>query len=431
MTTPTMTRTLQGMVRGRAWGRRALVLAAALSGFAFAPPVAAQVVAGGDFDICDACGSAVGNRIQLVGRAGFGTNRGTFVLINGATAEQDVDSDGYTPGVNFNGLIVSDTTDFVSLSDPEQVILRTNLVIADFLNPLNNGFQNSVAFYVNVPPGTPAGRYEGRFTVSDTLNPIVLNPNGEALRVDAIEVEIEVLPEDGIGLAQADTALEATSLTLRGRPGQTVSGVFRVANLGNVELENVRFDINDLVATSGTGLRVRPQQVSFSPTVLTSVPIGDSTRVSVTVRIPPGLLAGTYTGRLLVQADNVEAIQIPVNLIVTTPGDIVFETNPVVGRAGDNAVIIFNGDPGSAYNVRIFDMMGLAVFASAPGLTVFPGQSDDGGGVIATPDQAVRFTWPLVNGRGEAVAGGMYYVVIDVQQEGARRQLRGKLMVIR
>ena len=276
-----------------------------------------------------------------------------------------------------------------------------------------------------------AGRYEGRFSIRDTLIGIGLNPNGEALRTDFLEVEIEVLGDGGMGLAQSDTAAEATSLTISGRPGQTVSAVFRVANLGNVNLQNVRFDINDLVATSGTGLRIRPQQVTFSPATITTVAIGDSTRVSVSVRIPAGLLAGTYTGRLLVQADNVPAIQIPVNLVVGTPGDIVFETNPVVGRAGDNAVIIFNGDPGSEYSVRIFDMMGLAVYRSAPGLVVFPGQTDNGGGVIATPDQAVRFTWPLVNGRGEQVAGGMYFVVVDVQQNDQRRQLRGKLMVIR
>lgn len=391
----------------------------------------AQVVTGGDFDICDNCKSATGNKVRLVGRAGFGTNQGVFELINASTVEQDVDNDGYTVGVNFNGLVVSDTSDFVNVADPSQVILRTNLVVSSFLNPLNNGFANDVAFSVTIPPGTPAGRYEGRFTIIDTLNGVGLNPNGEALRVDFLNVEIEVLGDAGMGLTQADAPAEATSLTISGRPGQTVSTVFRVANLGNINLQNVRFDVNDLVATSGTGLRIRSQQITFSPTTITTVPIGDSTRVSMSVRIPAGLLAGTYTGRLLVQGDNVAAIQIPVNVNVTTPGDVVFETNPVVGRAGDKAVIIFNGDPGSAYSIRIFDMMGLTVYRSAPGLVVFPGQTDTGGNVIATPDQAVRFTWPLVNGRGEPVAGGMYYVVVDVQQNNQRRQLRGKLMVIR
>ena len=36
-----------------------------------------------------------------------------------------------------------------------------------------------------------------------------------------------------------------------------------------------------------------------------------------------------------------------------------------------------------------------------------------------------------MNGRGENVAGGMYYVVINAVQAGEQRQLRGKLMVIR
>jgi hypothetical protein len=217
-------------------------------------PASGQIVVGGDFDICDVCGSLVGNRVQLVGRSGFGTNRGSFTMINAATSDQDVDRDGYTPGVNFTGLIVSDTTDFVNVADPARVILRTNLVVSSFLNPLNNGFQNNVSFFVNVPAGTPAGRYVGQFTVRDTLNPIALNPNGEALRVDQLEVEIEVLPSRDLGLVQSDTSLAATSLTLRGRPGQTVSSVFRVANLGNADLTDVRFDVTDLVATSGTGL---------------------------------------------------------------------------------------------------------------------------------------------------------------------------------
>ena len=64
------------------------------------------------------------------------------------------------------------------------------------------------------------------------------------------------------------------------------------------------------------------------------------------------------------------------------------------------------------------------------------GTSTTPGGVAcgnpsSTGDEAVRTTWSLVNGVGEAVAGGMYYVVVNAQQCGSRRQLRGKLMVIR
>ncbi|MGQ0713294.1 MAG: COG1470 family protein [Gemmatimonadaceae bacterium] len=415
----------------RRWSRLLSCLILAGLGFAVQwPQVArAQTVAGGDFDICDFCGSLRGNRALVRGRAGFGTERAVFVLVNAATVEQDVDNDGFTPGVNFTNLIVSDTTNFVSLQDPSRVIVQTNLVIADFLNPLNNGFQQAVSFFVNVPAGTPAGMYRGRFTIQDTAIPVGVNPNGEALRVDAVDVDVEVLPESDMGLFQSDTSARLDSLTLRGRPGQTVRGVVRLGNLGNVPLSNVRLEATDLVATSGTGLRIRRERISFSPVNVNAVDIGDTVRVEVTVRIPPGLLAGTYRGELIAQGDDVDAIRIPFSVIVTTPGDIVFETNPVVGRSGDLAVIIFNADPGSAWELAIFDMMATTTFRTRG--TVFQGTPGDPPIPGFAGDEAIRYTWPLVNGRGENVAGGMYYVVINAVQGGEQRQLRGKLMIIR
>ena len=378
----------------------------------------AQLVPGGDFDIDDNAGTVVGNRVRLTGRVGFGTNQGTFVLRNASEPSQDVDRDGYTPGVDFNNLVIIDTSDFVNVADPEFSILRNNLRLFDFLNPLRNGFSNIVNFRVNVPEGTPAGRYLGRFTIIDrVLQPGQNYPGGEALRSDYVEVEIEVLEQSAIGLVQGDTAAELDSLVLRGRPGQTVNGVFRVANLGNIGLQNVRFDATDLVATSGTGLRIRRDRISFTPQQLTAIGFGDTARVTVTVRIPVGLLAGDYSGELIVQGEGVEAQRVPFTVRVETPGDIVFETNPVVVRAGDRAVIIFNADAGTGWELRIFDMMAMTTYAA--------------NGTVFEDDQAVRFTWPLVNGRGENVAGGMYQVIINVTQNGERRQLRGKLMVIR
>jgi hypothetical protein len=389
----------------------------------------AQVVAGGDFDIDDNRGSAVGNRVRLTGRVGFGTERGSFVLINAADAAQDVDRDGYTPGIDFLNLVIEDTTDFVNIADPSHTILRRNIVFVDFLNPLRNGFNNVVGFYVNVPNGTPAGTYVGRFTIVDRVRPPGLNPNGEAIRTDFLEVEIEVLPQTGIGLVEGDSAATLDSLTLRGRPGQTVNGVVRVANLGNVPLSNIRLEATDLVATSGTGLRIRRERITFSPQTLTQLAFADTQRITVTVRIPVGLLAGAYRGELIAQGEGVDAIRVPLTVIVTTPGDIVFETNPVIGRAGDQAVIIFNADPGSRWDMAIFDMQGLIAFRATG--TVFAGSGGGGGGQAFPGDEAVRYTWNLRNGRGEAVAGGMYYVVIDARQDERNRQLRGKLMVIR
>lgn len=404
-------------------GRLAVAL---LAGLALAPLDAqAQVVVGGDFDINDAGGTLRGNTAFIRGRSGFGTDRNVFVLINGANDAQDVDKDGFTPAsacgtatcADFTNLFVSDTSDFINVSNPNVVISRQNFVLADFLNPLRNGFANQVGFYVNIPPGTPAGVYRGQFFINDAVKLVGANPNGEALRSDLVNVEIEVLPDRGIGLVPADTAGTLDSLVLRGRPGQTVNGVARVANLGNVALANVRFDVTDLIATSGTGLRVRKERISFSPATITSIDFGDTARVVVTIRIPTGILAGSYRGDLIVQADDVAERRIPITLIVETPGDIIFESNPVRGRAGDLAVIIFNADPGTTWDMTIFDMAAIATFSAT--------------NTVTAGDQAVRFTWNLTNGRNEDVAGGMYYVIVNAVQDGRRRQIRGKLMVIR
>lgn len=396
--------------------------------WAASPSVArSQVVTGGDFDICDFCGSLVGNTARVVGRPGFGTSSGLFVLINAANDAQDVDHDGYTVGVHFTNLFVSDTADFVNEADATRLIQRRNLVIADFLNPLNNGFQNRVNFFVNIPEGTPAGTYRGNFIIRDAANPIGQNPNGESIRIDFVTVEVEVLAVRDLALVRADTAARADSVVLRGRPGETVNGVVRVANIGNIPLTNVSLEATDLVATSGTGLRVRSDRISFSPTALTTIPLGDTARVTITIRIPLGILAGAYRGDLIVQADQLDERRIPLTLIVTTPGDIVFDNNPV--RGSENAVIIFNADPGTDFEIRIFDMMGLLTYAENG--RVFAGVAAPGGGVSIAGDEAVRRTWSLTNGRGEPVAGGIYYVVVNAVQAGARRQLRKKLMVIR
>jgi hypothetical protein len=132
---------------------------------------------------------------------------------------------------------------------------------------------------------------------------------------------------------------------------------------------------------------------------------------------------------LIVQAEGVPEVRVPLTVVVTTPGDIVFENNPVFGRNGDNAVIIFNADPGSRWSLRVFDMQAITSYADDG--TVFAGTPAPGGGDPVNGDEAVRYTWTLKNGRGENVAAGMYLVVIEATQGGERRQLRGKLMVIR
>src|SRR5919199_571285 len=95
-----MTRTLSQPRAAGTRGQWLVVSALALT--LVAPPAVGRIAAqaqvqGGDFDICDNLGTLRGNTAFLVGRAGFGTTNGEFVLVNAATSDQDCDHDGYTP----------------------------------------------------------------------------------------------------------------------------------------------------------------------------------------------------------------------------------------------------------------------------------------------------------------------------------------------
>jgi len=395
---------------------------------------AAQQVAGGDFDICDYCGSLVANTMHLVGRPGFGTNLGQFVLINAADESQDVDHDGFTPGVNFTHLYVQQVSDFINQAHPTRTIASTNFVLAEFLNPLNNGFQNVVSVSVNVPIGTPAGTYRGKVTIADSvLAPGPLNPNGEQLRIDYFYIDVEVVPVASANLVQADTAATLDSLVIRGRAGERTSGVVRIANTGNVPLTNATVSVSDLRLESAVNIVIPSSLISISPPSFSSIDITDTVRVTVTVAIPNGILGGRYRGTLTMQSAEAAPITVPVVLIVTSTRGILFENNPVRNSAGV-ARIAFNGDPGTDYTVVIFDMDGLIVFNTTG--TVFPGQNANGTpGTAQNPatgaDFAVAVPWPLVNERGQAVASGTYLVVVQSIVNGQRQLARDRLIVIR
>ena len=393
----------------------------------------AQQVAGGDFDICDYCGSLSANTMHLRGRAGFGTNLGQVVLINGANDAQDVDRDGWTAGVDFTNLFVQQVTDFINVAQPSRTIASTNFVLAEFLNPLKNGFQNVVSVSVNIPVGTPAGTYRGQVVIADSVNRPSINANGEQLRLDVFFIEIEVVPTPSSQLLRADTNAVLDSLVIRGRAGDRASGVARIANTGNAPLTDVRMSVSDLRLESAVNIVIPSSLITISPPSFSSLDIGDTVRATVTVDIPNGVLGGRYRGTLTVQSANAPPIEVPVVLIVTSSRGILFENNPVRNSSGV-ARIAFNGDPGTDYHVAIFDMNGLMVFTTDG--TVFAGVTAAGApGTAQNPatgaDFAVAVPWPLVNERGEGVASGTYLVVVESIVNGQRQLARDKLVVIR
>ena len=380
-----------------------------------------------DLDIHDNVGNGTyGNTIHLFGRVGAGTNIGRFVISNGNSPDTDYDRDGYSGTCGFTNIFVRDRTPLVNVDNPALAIPEENIVVTRLPRALPNGTQALVDVNVILSNNTPAGRYIGRITVEDSLFGVRAGPTNEILARDEILIEVVVLEEPAISLVNAESADTLDSLVLRARAGQRATGVLRIANAGNSALSDLRLSASDLRSESAVGLVIPSTNVSFSPPSFSGLGFGDTVRVTVSVQVPRGILGGRYRGTLTVQGAGTASQTIPLIVIVTSSRGIQFANNPV--REGV-ATIAFNGDPGTRYNVGIFDMSGLMVHIEQG--QVFPGV----GGTAANPtsgaDFAAAVLWPLTNDRGENVASGMYLVVVESIVNGKRQQARDRLMVIR
>jgi hypothetical protein len=396
-----------------------------------APLARAQVVAC-DFDVSDNEGiNFYGSTAHLTGRAGASTIRGQFFIINANSAEMDVDSDGYATACDYPDLYVPPDTriNLTNVANPALAIPAQNISLVNLPHILLSGQMARVELYVEVPPGTPAGVYRGEFQVRDRVRGVTLNPEGEILGLDRVAVEVTVLPDLSFSIINADTAKLLDSLVLRARAGQRASGVFRVANQGNAPLNDVRFAATDLTSESAVGLIIPKENVTFSVATLSTMLINDTARVTVTVQVPRGILGGRYRGTIIVQGQGTASQQLPLVVIVTSSRGILFENNPVRSVNGDIGRISFNADPGTEYQVAIFDMNGLLVYTVTG--TVFAGVGGTAQAPTAGADFAVSVPWPLGNGRGEAVASGMYVVVVQSIVNGQLQLARDRLMVIR
>ena len=418
------------------WGRKA-ALTAGLLGSATVAAAQTQLPAGlCDFDISDNQGAFVyGSTMHLTGRAGASTNRGHFFLINADSAQYDVDNDGYNaPGAacNFTAIYapIDLQNNLINVSNPALAIPRENVILVNLPRAIQNGTMARVDAFVEVPRGTVAGTYVGAVQLRDSVYGVRNSPNREVLAADRIFIEVTVTEARSFTIVDPDSAALLDSVVIRGRAGQRASGVFRVANTGNTDLNDLRVTATDLRSESAVGLIIPAANISFSPGSLASVQFGDTARIVVTVQIPRGILGGRYRGELIVQGQGTPAQRIPLIVIVTSTRGILFGNNPVREINGDIANIAFNGDPGTEWKLSIYDMMGLVTYKTTG--TVFAGSPlPTGGTTLVGADYAVNVIWPLRNGRGEPVASGMYLVVVESMVNGKRQLAQDKLMVIR
>lgn len=411
--------------------RLALAVTAPLVLSAAVPRVArSQMVVACDFDIADDLGRfTFGNTIHLEGRRQSSTNSGSFYLINGNIPETDVDHDGYATACNFNNLYVAARVNLVNTTNPALAIPGENIVVTNLPHTLLSGQRAEVQVSVEVPFGTAAGTYIGAVEIRDNVVFARSGPTIDPLNVDLVNIEVRVSEDRDFTIISADSAARLDSLLIRGRAGERASGALRIGNAGNVNLDDLRIVATDLRSESAVGLIIPAQNITFSPSSIAALANADTARVIVTVQIPRGILGGRYRGSLRVQASGTAPREIPLIVIVTSTRGILFGSNPVREINGDVANIAFNGDPGTAWRLSIYDMAGLVAYKTSG--TVFIGSVPVNGTMPVGADFAVNVIWPLRNGRGEPVASGMYLVVVESTVSGKRQLAQDKLMVIR
>lgn len=414
------------IIRG---GVRHLLTAAAL--LLLGPAVArAQNPVTCDFDIPDNRGTGVTGKIMyVVGRAGSSSSRGSFYITNGNTPAGDDDLDGYGVACDFNNLFVSLRGNLTNVDNPSLAIPGQNIIVSNLNPKLPSGEEEQPDVEVEIPQGSPAGRYRGFITIRDNVIGAVPNSAGEILNLDLIYVEVEVLPTSSFSIVNPDSAVALDSVVVPARAGDRGEGVFRIANTGNTPLNDVQISATDLRSESAVGLIIPVANITFSVSSFAGMAISDTERVTVIVQVPRGILGGRYRGTILVQARDAAPARIPLIVVVTSSRGILFENNPVRAVNGDIARIAFNGDPGTVYKLAIFDMDGLLVYTTEG--TVFAGV----GGTAQQPgpgaDYAVSVSWPLVNGVGEQTVAGVYLVVVESVVNGQRQLAKDKLIVIR
>lgn len=402
-----------------------------------------------DFDIADHLGrNMTGSTLRLTGRPDAPTDVGEFYIINGNTPESDVDKDGYDPTCpGFNKLFIQQRAPLVNLTNGALAIPGANIVVNELPRRLGIGQQAQVQVFVEIPRGTVAGRYVGFIEIRDDSVPARATPTNDVLNRDYVYVEVTVSEQTGFTVLDPDEETPLDSVVLRGRTGARVSAAFRLANAGNTNLRNLQLSATDLRSESAVNLVIPSENVQFSTATIAGLELGDTARVTVTVNVPRGILGGRYRGLILVNSDAGPAGQaggaassgntrqeIPIIVIVQSNRGILFANNPVRSSVGDVAQIAFNGDPGTTWQLMIFDMQGLTVFRASG--SVFAGVSPASvPGTVENPqagaDFAVNSTWALINGRGEQVASGMYLVVVESFVNGQRVIARDRLMVIR
>ena len=184
--------------------------------------------------------------------------------------------------------------------------------------------------------------------------------------------------------AVIDVEFESASWAVTGDPGDHLCQATIVNNLGNADVDDVHFDVTQLVGATDPNEVILPSQIDFEPASI-DIPLGGFESVDICVDIPNGQYAQTYEGFVSLLAEGEEEFdQLPVSVTVNCVAEMdVSET--AYGVQG-NVMTLIPGDGGAG--MKQFELVNLGN-CDVTGVTADVVGLPDGIDVTMTVDSTV------------------------------------------
>jgi len=345
-----------------------------------------------DLDISDNEMNLVGNTMVYSGEVGDTVAGLHFKVINPNNDQLNVDPDPFG-NADLTG-IKSYVTDLVAPNGCK--ISANNAQVVGLSTTIASGGFSTGEVRIAIPVDQVSGTYLGKVVVEDTVSGVA----------DSFDIQVTVMPHEVVDITM-DT------LNFNGKEGGLAEATFMVANTGNIGLKSLKVKmVSDLVSTNG--VVISRNRVAFTKSVIDSIARGDTASVTVRIDIPKHVARGTYLGWLMVSgANGTPSDSALIVLNISSNEAISFDNNPVTGST---VKIGYSGDVGYRPTLTIMNMAADVVLK-----VVLPA-------ITGTNDV---YKWNLTNKAGNAVAPGLYIVMLKTKVNGKIKVYRSKLLILR
>ena len=222
------------------------------------------------------------------------TANGIFRVVNPNSQSTNVDPDPFG-NADLDSVIFSPTNLVFAgkVKTPgakavDSVITNNRIQIATITN-LESGAGVDWPISVTVPHNVVAGTYQGMvyaYAIHGT----------DTVATDSFSIELSVKAVENIRI------VESTIADTTGHGG-IATMTFHVLNVGNVDISDITFENTDFVGGSHV---ISAGNVTFDPTSISIIRVGDTATVTVNVNVPLGTYATDYTGTIRVTTGSVD-----------------------------------------------------------------------------------------------------------------------------